>query len=261
MRPCRPDGFVQTNTDGCCACSSRSCTTSRSLSFAPPSTAVFDAHFLLEKHGLHAHASIFFLFRIISVSLMGSLRPMPSLRRRRHLTTMPRGFYICITLSTSDIGWRFPAAPLRGRHMVERAWRVARRFSFSPGLHVRQEFILRASQAPTASPRGTSSAALPVIRLPPFVLHAEIQLMPTEGKTPPLFNTLTKMTPAILKPSPQSDSAAFGFGRKKTKTHKHIKYPAVPFRPTPRVFSFGSGNCCTSVVQYAGCAKHCSRVE
>jgi hypothetical protein len=97
---------VQTNTDGCCSCYSRSCTTSRSLSFTLLSSAFFDAHFLLEKHGLHAHASIFVLFRIISVSLMGSLRPTPSLRRRRHLTTMPRGFYICITLSTSDIGWQ-----------------------------------------------------------------------------------------------------------------------------------------------------------
>jgi hypothetical protein len=114
IRPCRPDGFVQTNTDRCCACYSRSCTTSRSLSFTPPSTAFFDAHFLLEKHGLHAHASIFFLFRIICVSLMLiSLRPMPSLRRRRHLTTMPRGFYICITLSTSDIDWQPPIFPQR----------------------------------------------------------------------------------------------------------------------------------------------------
>jgi hypothetical protein len=87
-----------------------------SLSLFRP--AVFDAHFLLEKHGLHAHASIFDPFCIISVSLMLiSLRPMPSLRRRRHLTTMPRGFYICITLSTSDIDWQppnFPAALLRG---------------------------------------------------------------------------------------------------------------------------------------------------
>jgi hypothetical protein len=195
-----PDVFVQPNTDRCYACYSRLCTTSRSL-IRPPSTAVFDACFLLEKHGLHAHASIFVLFRIISVSLMGSLRPTPSLRRRRHLTTMPRGFYICITLSTSDIGWRFPAAPLRGRHIVERAWRVARRFSFSPGLHVRQEFILRASQAPTASPRGTSSAALPVIH-PPFVLHAEIQLMPTEGKTPPSIQYTDKNDSRYLEALP-----------------------------------------------------------
>jgi hypothetical protein len=40
------------------------------LSHSPRHSPLFDAHFLLEKHGLHAHASIFFLFRIISVSLM-----------------------------------------------------------------------------------------------------------------------------------------------------------------------------------------------
>jgi hypothetical protein len=169
---------------------------SRSLSFTPPFTAFFDAHFLLEKHGLHAHASIFFRFRIISVSLMLiSLRPTPSLRRGHHLTTMPRGFYICITLSTSDIGWQPPffsrSAP-PGRHMAGRSPAdcpgllvVFPRPAFSTYICA-SEFILRASQAPTAShigsyatatrSSGTHRAALPAIPSPPvFILRYDTE--------------------------------------------------------------------------------------
>jgi hypothetical protein len=76
---------------------------SRSLSFTPLFSTRTSCWRNTVSMRMRQYSS---LFRIICVSLMGSLRPTPSLRRRRHLTTMPRGFYICITLSTSDIDWQ-----------------------------------------------------------------------------------------------------------------------------------------------------------
>jgi hypothetical protein len=155
MNPIRsawPDGFVQTNTDRCCACYSRLCTTSRSL-IRPPSTAFRRVLPAGETRSPCACVNIRpFLYhqRIADADI---LRPTPSLRRRRHLTTMPRGFYICITLSTSDIGWQPPIFFPQRPSAVDTWWddllltalgrwsplltpvvfvRVARRFWFRP---------------------------------------------------------------------------------------------------------------------------------
>jgi hypothetical protein len=110
MNPIRsawPDGSVQPNTDRCYACYSRSSTTSRSLSFSLLSSAFSTSTSCWRNTVSMRMRQYLTLFRIISVSLMLiPLRPTPSLRRRHHLTTMPRGVYICITHSTSDIDWQ-----------------------------------------------------------------------------------------------------------------------------------------------------------